>query len=193
MQADDPDTLVRQTKERMQRAVGAVADNLAKLRTGRANTEMLDHVRVDYYGQSTPLNQLANLTTPDARTIMIQPFDPNSVGEIEKAIMHADLGLTPSTTGDSGQPVVRINIPELSEERRKELARVAGRESEEGRISVRNIRREANDVIKAMEKDGEIGEDEARRYYDEIQELTDSHVDKIDSLLERKEQALMQV
>ena len=193
MSYDDPDKLLKDISKRMDKAVAVASDQLAKLRTGRASTDLVADLKVDYYGTQTPLHQMAGLSTPDPRTIAIQPYDPSAVGAIEKAIMQSDLGLTPNTGGEGSTRIIRINIPELSEERREELVRVARKEAEDGRISVRNIRREANDALKKLEKEGELSEDDARRYHDEVQSETDGHVNRIDALLEQKEQALMQI
>jgi len=190
---EDLDELLAEVKDRMHKAVAAISEALAKVRTGRASTKLLEDLRVEYYGTQTPLNQLATLTVPEPRAILIQPFDPSSTGAIEKAIMQSELGLNPNTSGDAGSQVIRVMIPELSEERRKDLVRYAGKEAEEGRISVRNVRREANDVLKKHEKDGTLSEDDARGGMDEIQKLTDKHIEQIDALLAQKEQDLLEV
>ncbi len=193
MEHDDPELLQADVEERMDKAVSVAGDNLAKIRTGRASTTLVEGLLVDYYGAATPLIQLATLSTPDARTITIQPFDPGSTQAIEKAVSQSDLGLTPNVSGEGNNRIIRINIPDLSEERRKELVRVARNEAENGRVAVRNLRREANDGIKPLEKAGEISEDDAHRFLDNIQESTDQHIAKIDSLLEQKEADLLKV
>ncbi|RMF13535.1 MAG: ribosome recycling factor [Candidatus Dadabacteria bacterium] len=180
-------------EERMDRAVEVAAENLARIRTGRASADMLDHLRVEYYGAPTPLRQLATVTVPEPRTLMITPFDVESAAAIEKAIMQSDLGLTPNVSGEGKTRIIRINIPELSEERRKDLVRVARHEAEQARVAVRNLRREANDAIRKAEKEGVLGEDDARRKLDDVQKQTDAHVARIDKLLEQKEQDLLTV
>ncbi len=193
MSFDDPELILADMEERMDKAVSVCGEHLAKIRTGRAATGMLESVRVDYYGAMTPLIQLAQLSIPDARTILITPFDPATVGLIEKAIMQSDLGLMPNSGGDAKSRYIRVNIPDLNEERRKELIRVARKEAEDGRVAVRNLRREANDAIKKLEKDGTTSSDDARRHLDEVQKATDSHTARIDQLLAQKEQDLTQV
>lgn len=193
MSLDDPELILADLEERMDKAVAVTSENLAKIRTGRASAGMLDSVRVDYYGAATPLIQLATMTVPDARTIMIQPFDPATLPLIEKAIMQADLGLMPNSSGEGKQRFIRINIPELNEDRRRELVRVARKEAEDGRIAIRNVRREANDGIKKLERAAGLSEDEARRTLDEIQKATDRQIARIDELLGKKEQDLTSV
>jgi ribosome recycling factor len=177
------------TKEKMEQAVEALKKDYAVIRTGRASVALLDNVLVDAYGSSQKLNQTATLTTPDPRTIMIQPWDPKLIGDIEKAIMKADLGLMPVNDGK----VVRINVPQLTEERRKEFVKVAKKRSEEGKVAVRNIRRDTNDRLKKLEKDKEMSEDELKKDLDEIQKMTDSYTKKIDGILEHKESEIMEV
>src|SRR5690625_5263548 len=149
---------IKDMREKMSQATQAFSKNLATVRAGRANPNILDSIFVDYYGASTPLNQLANVTAPEARLLVITPYDKSAIGDIEKAIQKADLGLTPSNDGD----LIRINIPTLTEERRKELVRVVGKYTEESRVQIRNIRRDANDQLRKFEKDGELTEDELR-------------------------------
>lgn len=193
MNYDDPELVLADLEERMDKAVSVCAEHLGKIRTGRASTGMLESVRVDYYGSMTPLIQLAQMTVPDARTILITPFDPSTLPLIEKAIMQADLGLTPNSGGDAKSRYIRINVPDLNEERRKELIRVARKEAEDGRVAVRNIRREANDALKKLEKDGAVSSDEAHRFLDEVQRSTDRHTARIDQLLAQKEQDLTKI
>src|SRR5699024_8126005 len=156
---------------------------------GRANPSLLDNVFVDYYGAPTPLNQLAQVGAPEARLLVITPFDKSAIGDIEKAIQKADLGLSPSSDGN----VIRINIPALTEERRKELTKVVGKYAEESRIQIRNTRREANDQFKKLEKDTAITEDELRTYQDEVQKKTDDFIAEIDELVKNKESEIMEV
>lgn len=176
-------------KERMQKTIEATQRSFNTIRTGRASTSLLDRVMVDYYGAETPLKSLANLTTPDATTIMIQPYDKSSMGQIEKAISLSDIGLTPNNDGQ----LIRLNIPPLTKERRKELVKMAGKLAEEGKVGVRNIRRDAIDEIRKQEKNSDISEDESRDLQDEIQKITDDFNQKIDDLLAVKEKDIMTV
>jgi ribosome recycling factor len=173
----------------MQKTIEATQRSFNTIRTGRASTSLLDRVMVDYYGAETPLKSLANLTTPDATTIMIQPYDKSSMGQIEKAISLSDIGLTPNNDGQ----LIRLNIPPLTKERRKELVKMAGKLAEEGKVGVRNIRRDAIDEIRKQEKNSDISEDESRDLQDEIQKITDDFNQKIDDLLAVKEKDIMTV
>ena len=184
-----PNTILNQMQEKMNTATQAFTRNLATVRAGRANPSLLDNVFVDYYGAPTPLNQLATIGTPEARLLVITPFDKSSIGDIEKAIQKADLGLSPSSDGN----VIRINIPALTEERRKELTKVVGKYAEESRIQVRNVRREANDQLKKLEKETSITEDELRTYQDQVQKETDQFIQKIDQIAKTKEDEIMEV
>src|SRR5699024_3784429 len=175
--------------ERMTTAVQAFTRNLATVRAGRANPSILDNVFVDYYGMQTPLKQLATIGTPEARLLVITPFDKSSISEIEKAIQKADLGLSPSSDGN----IVRINIPTLTEERRKELTKVVGKYSEEAKIQIRNVRRVANDQLKKLEKSSEITEDELKFSEEKVQKSTDAYIDEVDKLSETKESEIMEV
>ncbi|GAF24558.1 MULTISPECIES: ribosome recycling factor [Shouchella] len=177
------------TKGRMDKAIESLNRELAKLRAGRANPALLDRVTVEYYGAETPLNQLASITVPEARLLLITPFDKSAISNIEKAIMKADLGLTPSSDGQ----VIRIIIPALTEERRKELSKIVSRTAEDSKVAVRNIRRDANDDLKKLQKDGEMTEDELRGETDNIQKLTDSYISKIDTRAKEKEEEIMEV
>jgi len=179
----------KEMREKMEQAVQAFSRNLATVRAGRANPSILDSVFVDYYGAQTPLNQLATISTPEARLLVITPFDKSSVENIERGILKADLGLTPSSDGD----VIRINIPALTEERRKELTRVVGKYTEEARIQIRNIRREANDQYRKAEKNGEITEDELRSSEDRVQKETDRYIAEVEKLAKNKEEEIMEV
>ena len=162
--------------------LGDLRQSLSKLRTGRANLAMIDDIRVEYYGQMSPLNQVATLNVADPRLITIQPWESDLIPEIEKAIANSDLGLNPSNDGT----IIRVPIPALSEERREELVKVANREGEDHKISIRNARREANDDIKEMEKESMITEDDKHRAFDEIDDLTDKYTSKVDSIVEEK-------
>lgn len=167
----------------MQKAIEATQRNFNTIRTGRANAAILDRIQVEYYGTPTPLKSLANVNTPDSSTIAIQPYDRNTLNLIEKAISMSDVGLTPSNDG----VIIRLNIPPLTSERRKELVKTAAKYAEEGKVSVRNVRRDAVDSVRKQEKAGEIPEDEARDLQDSIQKLTDRYTSKIDQLLAEKE------
>lgn len=180
---------MKQTRARMEQAIQAFSKNLATVRTGRANPSLLDSVYVDYYGASTPLNQLATVSAPEARLLVITPYDKSAIGEIEKAIQKADLGLSPSSDGN----VIRINIPALTEERRKDLVKVVGKYAEESRVQIRNIRRDANDQLKKAEKDGELTEDGLRTSQDNVQKETDKYIAEVDRLAGEKEKAILEV
>jgi len=181
--------LLREAEEKMKQAVQAARRDLAAIRTGRANPSLLDRVEVDYYGTLLPINQLASISVPEPRLLVIQPWDKNAVKMIEKAILKSDLGLTPTSDGN----VVRIQVPPLTEERRKELARIARKEAEDKRVAVRNVRRDVNDAIKKLEKDGQLSEDECRRAQSQVQELTDRYIKEIDDLLAAKEKEILEV
>jgi ribosome recycling factor len=173
----------------MKKTVEVTKNDFASLRAGRATPALLDRIIVDYYGTPTPINQLANITVPEARLLVIQPWDKSVTPQIEKAIMKSDLGINPTSDGT----VIRLAIPQLTEERRVELVKVVKKKAEEGRIAVRNIRREANDELKAAQKDGHIAEDESKRGQDQIQKITDKYIKEIDDLLAVKEKDIMQV
>ena len=181
--------VIASAKERMEKAVQALSRELATIRAGRANASLLDKVSVDYYGAPTPINQLAGVSVPEARLLVIQPYDKTILGEIEKAILKSDLGLNPSNDGS----IIRIAIPALTEERRKDLVKQVKKEAEESKVAVRNIRRDANDDLKKLEKNNEITEDEHRGYSDDIQKLTDAHIQKIDEVAKDKEKDIMSV
>ncbi len=176
-------------EEKMDKAVEFLHQELNGLRTGKASPSLVDHITVDYYGTASRLRDIANISTPEPRLIVISPFDPSSLGAIEKAITAANIGITPMNDGR----LIRVPIPELSEERRKELGKVAGRTTEEQRVAVRNIRREANDQLKALEKKSAITEDDLSEGLDEIQKLTDEHIKKMDDMLAEKEKEVMDV
>ena len=181
--------LVQDAGRRMDKSVEAAQAEFATLRTGRASPALLDRVQIDYYGQQTPLKQLATIGAPEPRMLTIQPFDPNSVSTIERAIQESDLGLTPSNDGK----LIRLPIPQLTEERRKELVKVVRNMAEEGRVAVRNLRRDAIHHLKELFYNGEVGSDEEHRAEDRVQKLTDEHVHEIDELLKRKEAEIMEV
>lgn len=183
------DAQKKDMKNRMEKTVESFNRDLATLRTGRANPAILDKVAVNYYGMETPLNQLAGISVPEGRLLVVSPFDKSSIGDIEKAIQKADLGLTPNNDGQ----VIRITIPALTEERRKELGKIVRKYAEDARVSVRNIRRDINDQVKKQEKSGDIAEDESRRSQDEIQKITDEHIKAIDQAAEEKEKDIMEV
>lgn len=181
--------LKKTTEGKMLKSIEALKNDLAKVRTGRAHTGLLDHVQVDYYGSMVPVNQVANLTLIDARTIGVQPWEKPMAQKIEKAIRDSDLGLNPASQGD----LIRVPMPALTEERRKELIKVVKHEGENAKVAIRNLRRDANTHLKDALKKGEVPEDAERRAQDEIQKLTDKYVAEVDKLLAQKEGELMQV
>ncbi len=178
-----------EVKERMQKTIEATQRSFNTIRTGRANASLLDRVMVEYYGMETPLKSLANINTPDATTITIQPYDKKSAAQIEKAIAMSDIGLTPNNDGE----IIRLNIPPLTSDRRKQLVKMAGKLAEEGKVGIRNIRRDAIDSIRKEEKNSDISEDESRSLQDEVQTITDEFNQKIDDLLAVKEKDIMTV
>jgi len=175
-------------RDRMNKAVETLESDYKRLRTGRASISLVDGIRVDYYGTPTPLSQLATLTIPDPRTIMIQPWDTSVVGEIEKSILKSELGLTPMNDGKA----IRINIPPLTAERRRDLVKVVKKKAEESKVALRNIRRDINEKIKDLKKDKKVSEDEQFRAQDEIQKLTDDYVKKIDAVYGSKEKEILE-
>ena len=177
----------KRASERMKKSIESLKHEFAKIRTGRAHPSLLEQVRVSYYGNEVPLSQVANITAEDSRTLTVSPWERNMVQAIEKAIMTSDLGLNPNTVG----AVIRVPLPMLTEQRRKDLAKVARGEAEDGRVAVRNIRRDANNELKAALKDNQISEDENKRGQELVQKLTDQHIKEIDSLLEEKEKDLL--
>ena len=181
--------LRKKTSDRMQGAVDALKKEFAGIRTGRASMALLDGIIVDYYGTPTPVQQLASLSIPESRQIAIQPWEQRLIPEIEKAIMKSDLGLTPMNDGK----LIRINIPILTEERRKQLVKIVKKRAEESKIAVRNIRRDGNEELKKLEKEEHISEDDVKKEHDEIQKITDSFIKKIDELLAHKENEIMEV
>ncbi|MFM9277284.1 ribosome recycling factor [Paenibacillus jiagnxiensis] len=183
-----PQSIKKSAEERMDKAIQALRRDLATLRAGRATPSLLDRVQVEYYGAMTPLNQLANINTPDSRTLMIQPWDKSSLADIERAIQKSDLGLTPSNDGNA----IRLVVPALTEERRTELVKMTKKFGEEAKVAIRNIRRDANDDIKKLEKT-DISEDESRRHQEDIQKTTDKFIAEVDKVLAAKEKEIMEV
>ena len=179
----------KSAEQKMQKSLEALKADLGKVRTGRAHTGLLDHISVDYYGTPTPLKQVATLSLPDARTIAVTPYEKRMAGVIEKAIRDSDLGLNPSSVGE----VVRVPMPALTEERRKELIKVVKHEAENARVAVRNVRRDANAHLKELLKDKKVAEDDERRAQDDVQKLTDRYIAEIDKMLHAKEAELMAV
>lgn len=184
-----PINVKNDSKERMDKTVQALKKELATLRAGRATPALLDKINVLYYGTPTPVNQLANISAPEPRLLVVQPWDKSALQEIEKAIQKSELGLTPNNDGS----VIRINIPTLTEERRAELVKIVKKTGEEAKVSVRNIRRDANDTLKKMEKSGDLSTDESRRHQDEIQKMTDQAVNEVETTMASKEQEIMTV
>lgn len=182
------DSVKSDTEAKMVKTLKALEHEFNTLRTGRATPSLFDNVRVDYYGALTPLNQTANISVPDAKSIVIQPWDKSTLGAIEKAILTADLGFNPSNDGK----IIRISVPPLTEERRKELVKTAKASAEQSRVSVRNLRREANDELKKAEKTGDLSEDDLKKAETDIQKLTDSFILKIDELFKAKEKEIME-
>jgi len=179
----------KSAEQKMQKSLEALKTDLGKVRTGRAHTGLLDHITVDYYGTPTPLKQVATLSLPDARTIAVTPYEKRMAGVIEKAIRDSDLGLNPSSVGE----VVRVPMPALTEERRKELIKVVKHEAENAKVAVRNVRRDANAHLKEMLKDKQVAEDEERRAQDDVQKLTDRYIAEIDKVLHAKEAELLAI
>ncbi|WP_018123512.1 ribosome recycling factor [Desulfovibrio oxyclinae] len=182
-------TVLEDGKKRMGATISNLENDFAKLRTGRASTSLVDELTVEYYGAPTPLNQLASVSVPDARTLTIQPWDKGAFSDVEKAIQKSDLGLNPVNDGK----IIRISIPPLTEERRKELVKVAKKYTEDSKVAIRNVRRDLNDQLKKLEKDKEISEDDLRKGQDDVQSLTDDFVKKCDALLEAKEKEIMEI
>lgn len=180
---------MKQAEEKMDNSVKSLQVELGKLRTGRASLSILDGIKVDYYGTKTPLNQVASLAVPEPRLITIQPWEPPLIPEIEKAILQANIGLTPSNDGK----IIRLPVPKLTEERRKEIVKQVKNIGEDARVSVRHARRDANEAVKKLKNDSVISEDDMKRYQDQVQKMTDEHVKKIDEILEKKEKDIMTV
>jgi len=183
------EAIFKDASQRMDKTLESLRTEFMKIRTGRAHTSLLDHVMVEYYGSDVPINQVANVNVEDARTLTVTPWERNMVGKVEKAIMTSDLGLNPATAGT----VIRVPLPALTEERRRDLVKVVRAEAENARVAVRNIRRDANHTLKQQVKDKEISEDEERRGEERVQKLTDDHTARIDHMLAEKEAELMEV
>ena len=183
------DELKKEAAARMAKSVDSLKQDLTKLRTGRAQASLLDHVMVSYYGNETPLNQVASISVPDARTLLVTPWEKNLIGPIEKAILKSDLGLNPASAGTT----IRVPLPPLTEERRRDLVKVVRHEGEGAKVAVRNIRRDANSQLKSWLKDKKISEDIERQTQDDVQKLTDHHIQDIDKILGAKEAELMEI
>jgi ribosome recycling factor len=179
----------KNAETKMHKSLEALKNDLAKIRTGRAHAGLLDHVMVEYYGSMVAVNQVANVNLGDARTINVQPYEKNMIGKVEKAIRDCDLGLNPATNGD----LIRVPMPMLTEERRKDLIKIVRSEGENAKVSIRNVRRDANDALKKLIKDKEISEDDERRAQDDVQKATDKAVIEVDKILQQKETDLMAV
>ncbi len=183
------DEVVKESENRMEKVIERTKKEFSMVRTGRATPSILEGIKADYYGTPTPINQMAKISVPESRQLVIQPWDKNAIKPIEKAILKSDLGLNPNVDGD----VIRLIIPQLTEERRKELVKVVRNKAEEQRVAVRNIRRDANEDLKEMENNGDISEDNYHRGLENVQELTNSYIEMIDELLEEKEAEIMEV
>lgn len=181
--------VLKDAEDRMKKALAALDKEFGRLRTGRASNSLLDGIRVDYYGTPTPLDQIASVSTPDSRTITIQPWDRKAFGDVEKAILKSDLGLTPVNDGK----IIRISIPPLTEDRRKELVKVAKKYTEETKVAMRNIRRDANEALKKMKNDKTIAEDEMHKGQEDVQKLTDTYIAKSDEALGKKDKEIMEI
>lgn len=183
------ESVLKTSEDKMSKTIDNLQRELASIRTGAANSSMLDRVNVDYYGAPTPLNQLASITVPEARMIVVTPYDKSSVDSVLKAIQMADLGVNPTSDGT----LIRITVPQLTEERRKEFVKDARKEGENAKVAIRNVRRDSNDELKASEKDGNISEDELRSLTDDVQKLTDKYIAEIDKICDAKEQDILAV
>jgi len=183
------DDILKDAKTRMGKSVEALENEMSRLRTGRAHPSLLEHVRVDYYGSETPLSQVANINTEDARTLTVTPWEQGMVQAVEKAIIDSDLGLNPNTAGT----IIRVPVPPMTEERRKDMVKVVRAEAEGARVSVQNIRRDANSDLKELEKEKEISKDELRKSEESVQKLTDEAIKNVDEVLQKKEDDLMEV
>ena len=182
------DDIYQETRESMSKSIESLKRELKRVRTGRASLSILDGIRVDYYGTLTPLNQMATLAVPESRLITIQPWDVSVIQDVEKAILKSDLGLTPANDGK----ILRISIPPLTEERRKELVKMVHKICEDHKVSVRNVRRDSNELLKSLKKDGDISEDEAFKAQDEVQKITDEHIKLIDECFTQKEKEILE-
>ncbi|WKV09102.1 ribosome recycling factor [Thermoanaerobacterium sp. CMT5567-10] len=182
------DELLKNTEEKMKKSIAVLKSELVSIRAGRANPSLLDRISIDYYGTMTPINKLATITAPEPKVIVIQPWDTSKISDIEKAIQKSDLNINPTSDGK----IIRLVFPDLTEERRKELVKLVHKKGEEARVAVRQIRRDANDVIKKMDKNGEISEDEKIKKEENVQKLTDKYIKEIDKILEQKEKEIME-
>ena len=183
------ETQMRTAVEKMKKAVEVTREELASIRTGRASPKLLERIEVDYYGTKTPLSQLAGISVPEARLLVVTPYDRNAISAIERAIQTSDVGLNPNSDGT----LIRLNVPALTEDRRKDLTKIARERAEEGRVAVRNVRRHSKDEMERLKREGEVSEDDLKRVERELQKATDQHVGDIDQLLEHKEKELMEV
>lgn len=179
----------KELESKMKKTIKVFDDELGSIRAGRANPSLLDRITVDYYGAQTPLKQIANISTPEPRLLVIQPWDANSIGDIERAILKSDLGVNPSNDGK----IIRIAIPQLTEERRKELTKVLKKVTENAKVALRNERRHANDELKKLQKDGELTEDDLKKAEDQVQKITDNYIKEVDKLSDKKEKELLEV
>lgn len=179
----------QETKERMGKTIDALKKEMQRVRTGRASASMLDSVKVDYYGTLTPLNQMASISVPESRLLTIQPWDASAVKEIEKGILKANIGLTPNSDGK----IIRISVPPLTEERRKEIVKIVNKTCEEYRVAIRNIRRDSNEMIKSLKKDNEISEDQQHKAQDKVQAITDEHIKMVDEIMKEKEKEILDI
>jgi len=184
-----PNAVMSQVKERMDNSIGAYTRELATIRAGRANASLLDRITIDYYGAPTPINQMAGISTPEPRLIVIQPYDKSTLGDIEKALLKSDIGIMPSNDGN----LIRLAVPLLTEDRRKEIVKIVKKEAENSKVVIRNVRRDGNEEFKKLEKNGEITEDELHRNGEEIQKLTDSYIQQIDEIAKSKENEIMEI
>lgn len=182
------ESIYQEARDKMAKSIDALNNELKRVRTGRASLSLLDGIRVDYYGTLTPLNQVASLSVPESRLITVQPWDASAIKEIEKAVLKSDLGLTPANDGK----IIRIAIPPLTQERRKELVKVVNKTCEEYKVAVRNVRRDCNELIKGLKKDGDVAEDEAFKAQEQVQKITDEHIRKIDDIYKRKEKEILE-
>lgn len=180
---------IQQAEEKMRKAVGVAREEFALIRTGRASPKFVERIDVDYYGTKTPLNQLAGISVPEARLLVITPYDRNAIGAIEKAIMGSELGITPSNDGQ----VIRLSFPPLTEERRKELIKIVHHRAEDGRVAIRNVRRHSKEEMESLKKDGQVSEDDLRRTERDLQRLTDQFISEVDEMLAAKEKELSEV
>ncbi len=183
------DTVHKETKDRMVKTIDALKKEMQRVRTGRASANMLDSVKVDYYGTLTPLSQMASVSIPESRLITVQPWDASAIKEIEKGILKANIGLTPSSDGK----IIRISVPPLTEDRRKEIVKMVNKTCEEFKVAVRNIRRDANELIKGLKKDGEVSEDQQNKALEKIQTMTDEHIKLIDGVYKEKEKEVLDI